>query len=570
MAPRIGTLVVIALMSLRAVAADAPGQAPATVPTDNLARQIAASVPDQPTVRPARPRKLLVIGRNDTHPPVAAAAMMLEIMARKTGAFSATFSDGKDLTPEDLRKYDAFVINNLHGYDPFDGPKKAELQNWLRECVGTGRGLVGLHAATLAWMDWKDYGDMIGAYYFDWPWKGQEKVTIKLDDPDHPVNAAFGGKEFAIADEIYQFREPYSRDKLHILASLDMDKSPRHGTRKDNDYAVSWVNGYGYGGRVFYTVLGHNNETYCNPVFVQHVLDGIQFAIGDLPGETVPTARLEAMRGNVPKKATAKPLAQRKLLIYGYPSGGQHEMGIRGVLLSLEMIGKQTGAWETVASSEGAILTTEKLKAFDAVVLNNCGNNLPNCDPAVAQQALLEYVQSGKGLMAFHTTAVLPGWNLKELPDKEPEKSFREMIGACFASHPFATPATLRVEDPLGSLSGGFGGKSSWRIAFFDEIYSFREPYSRSKLRVLLSVETAGLPRIDPKAERPDGDYAIAWIKCCGKGRVFYSALGHGVEVYTDGQYLRFIADAAQFVLGDLPADTTPIPLATRKNEPGK
>jgi len=61
---------------------------------------------------------------------------------------------------------------------------------------------------------------------------------------------------------------------------------------------------------------------------------------------------------------------------------------------------------------------------------------------------------------------------------------------------------------------------------------------------------------------RPDGDYPIAWIKSYGAGRVFYSALGHDIFTYTDAQYLQFLADATQFVLGDIKAETASIPLA--------
>ncbi|MGA2619590.1 MAG: ThuA domain-containing protein [Thermoguttaceae bacterium] len=557
------TMVILAaVLSLLPMAA--AGEA-ATGLNEQLSRKIDVAVPDHPTVKPTHSRKVLVLGREDTHPPVKAAAKMLELMARKTGAFTATFSDGTGLKPESFLQFDAVIVNNLHGYDPFAGPRKTELQDQLREFVGNGRGLVGIHAATLAWFDWQDYGAMIGAYYVDWPWKGREEVTVKIEDPTHPVNAAFGGKPFTIADEVYQFREPYSRDKLHVLLSLDTARSPKAGTRKDGDYAVSWVKNYGYGGRVFYTVLGHNNETYTRPAVVRHILDGIQFAIGDLTGERVPSAALAALRKNLPRQATARPSARRKLLVYGLPPGGQHEMGMRGLELALEGIGKQTGAWETVLSYDGTMLTPEKLAPFDALVLNNCGNGLPGVESLeTTEKVLLEHVRGGKGLMAIHTTTVF--LNSGKPVANETEKAFREMIGGCFSGHPYATPLTLKVEDPGGPLSAAFGGRTGWKIPFVDELYSFKEPYSRERVRVLLSIDTSGLPKLDPSvartAARADGDYAIAWIRSYGAGRVFQSALGHGVETYADVQYLRFLADATQFVLGDLKADTKPLPLS--------
>ena len=62
------------------------------------------------------------------------------------------------------------------------------------------------------------------------------------------------------------------------------------GKRPDKDYAVSWIRQYGQG-RVFYTTLGHAVETYWNPLFLQHILAGVQFAIGDLEGDTTPAQR---------------------------------------------------------------------------------------------------------------------------------------------------------------------------------------------------------------------------------------------------------------------------------------
>jgi len=142
---------------------------------------------------------------------------------------------------------------------------------------------VGIHAATAAFQNWPEYGEMMGGYYGGHIY---QEVVIKLDDPQHPINACFGGKPWRINDEIYIFREPYSRKRLHVLLSLDLDRMADPGKRSDKDYAVSWISQYGQG-RVFYTTLGHAAETYWNPLFLRHVLAGIQFAIGDLPATDV-------------------------------------------------------------------------------------------------------------------------------------------------------------------------------------------------------------------------------------------------------------------------------------------
>ncbi len=125
---------------------------------------------------------------------------------------------------------------------------------------------------------------MMGGYYGG---HIEAEVAIKIEEPGHPLVACFVGKPFRIRDEVYIFGPPYSRESLRVLASLDLSAMPDPGKRADKDYAVSWVRAYGEG-RVFYTTLGHALETYSNPLFLRHLLAGIQFATGDLAAEARP------------------------------------------------------------------------------------------------------------------------------------------------------------------------------------------------------------------------------------------------------------------------------------------
>jgi type 1 glutamine amidotransferase len=103
-----------------------------------------------------------------------------------------------------------------------------------------------------------------------------------------------------VTDEIYQFTVPYSRSRLRVLLSVDAAKTSiildRIGMvhRSDNDFAISWVKSYGKG-RVFYCALGHDHEIFWNPVILQHYLDGIQFALGDLKANTTPSAMIKTV-----------------------------------------------------------------------------------------------------------------------------------------------------------------------------------------------------------------------------------------------------------------------------------
>jgi HEAT repeat protein len=135
---------------------------------------------------------------------------------------------------------------------------------------------------------------MMGGYFNAHPWN--EDVGVKLDDPGHPLLRGFRGQPFVVADEIYQFKEPYSRDKLRVLLSLDVnrtDMTKKTIKRTDGDFAVAWIQEYGKG-RVFYFSLGHRNEIFWNEPVMQCYLDGIQYALGDLTCDATPSSQLSA------------------------------------------------------------------------------------------------------------------------------------------------------------------------------------------------------------------------------------------------------------------------------------
>ena len=95
-----------------------------------------------------------------------------------------------------------------------------------------------------------------------------------------------------MADQAFQLQEPVLRDRLHVLLRIDADKTgpPRRvlAVRKqDMDFPMSWIRRHGKG-RVFYTGLGHGPDVFSNPQLLQHVLAGIQYALGDLSADDTP------------------------------------------------------------------------------------------------------------------------------------------------------------------------------------------------------------------------------------------------------------------------------------------
>lgn len=95
-------------------------------------------------------------------------------------------------------------------------------------------------------------------------------------------------------DEFYHFLPtgPYSREKLRVLLAVDTERSEtsNEGIRPDRDYGLSWIKRVGKG-RVFYIALGHTPTFFATPALAEHVLAGIQFALGDLDADATPSAK---------------------------------------------------------------------------------------------------------------------------------------------------------------------------------------------------------------------------------------------------------------------------------------
>jgi hypothetical protein len=243
------------------------------------------------TVKAGRTHRLLIVGlaAAGKHESTPAAIQAIAAMGRKTGAFEAAEAeDAGVFNATFLAKFDAICLVNCNGNLFTDGASKTALLDFVRG----GKGLVGIHATAGAFPAWPEFAQMLGATYGGNP---LHRASIKVDDPGSPLTAAFGGKGFGVGEELYSFKDPYSRDRLHVLLSVDVENSGpaamRRGTRPDNDYALSWIKDYGRG-RVFYCALGHDTATYSDPVMLAHYLAGIRFAIGDLKADTTPSAKL--------------------------------------------------------------------------------------------------------------------------------------------------------------------------------------------------------------------------------------------------------------------------------------
>jgi type 1 glutamine amidotransferase len=210
-------------------------------------------------------------------------------------------------TPENLAQYDAVLFESTTQLKFKDPAQREALLNFVKG----GKGFIGIHAASDNFPTWPEAVEMIGGQFDGHPWtaggsgpKESDGWSMKVDDPDHPINKSFGGKGFVLKDEIYQIKGPYSRDTHRVLLSLDMSKPSTKapikngkkgqawGGRADGDHAISWIKRYGEG-RVFYCSLGHRKEIYWDKPVLEHYLAGIQYALGDFKVDDTPSAKLD-------------------------------------------------------------------------------------------------------------------------------------------------------------------------------------------------------------------------------------------------------------------------------------
>ncbi len=260
-------------------------------------QQIDAAIPRQAPAKPARPRKLLVtdIQMYSGHSTIPHGNHMLELMAKYTGAFEPTFSNDQDLLKyPKIKEFDAVFFNNVCGMVHNDPDVREGLLRFARE----GGGIGGNHAVTYANNHWPEFAEMMGG------WSGAhhvEEQVLKIDDPTSPLMKPFGSEPFTHTDEFYIFPpySPYSREKQHVLMSIDVERSDRATagrfcvdcTRPDQDYGVAWVKAYGKG-RTYFTPLGHTTIMYTDKRWTGHLLAAIQYILGDLDTDATPSAKV--------------------------------------------------------------------------------------------------------------------------------------------------------------------------------------------------------------------------------------------------------------------------------------
>ena len=179
-----------------------------------------------------------------------------------------TTEDASFFTEDVLKNYSTVVFLNTTG-DVLDYPQQADFERYIQ----AGGGYVGIHAATDTEYDWAWYNKLAGAHFNGHPKIQEAKMNVL--EKNHPATAMLDDT-WTKTDEWYNFKNIYPEIKVLI----DMDESSYEGgTHGEDQHPMAWFHEFD-GGRAFYTGMGHTDETFQDSVFLQHLLGGIEYAIG--------------------------------------------------------------------------------------------------------------------------------------------------------------------------------------------------------------------------------------------------------------------------------------------------
>ena len=243
---------------------------------------------------------------------------------------------------------------------------------------------------------------------------------------------------------------------------------------------------------------------------------------------------------------------KKRLLAIGAVKGFQHD-SVSHALATIERLGQESGIYDTYIRTDTQLITKKKftkdniknLDYFDAVLFYTTGELDMDDDQ---KKDLLAFIhEDGKGFVGVHSaTDTFYKW-----------PGYGDMIGGYFDQHPWNVfDAPVIVEDQ------NFPGMKSFPREFVikDEIYQEKD-FSRDKVRVLARLDASKIDLANPRVHRTDKDFAVAWAREYGKGRVFYSTFGHRAESWDRPDVQKMYLEAIKWAMGLTQADATPRPM---------
>jgi type 1 glutamine amidotransferase len=271
------------------------------------------------------------------------------------------------------------------------------------------------------------------------------------------------------------------------------------------------------------------------------------WAIAQQPGPPVTPAQAEQGRGGRGRGPGRGPRTRKAVLAWADTRNGvaQHDSTSHALAL-IERLGYESGMWDTYIRTDSSIVSYKPLMTTGQPASG--GPSLANVDAIFflghrdiqlddqQKNDLLKFVHDeGKGFVGAHVAlTAMASW---------PE--FVEMLGGTYDEHPWNTAAgTIINEDPSFPATKQFPAT----FPFTDEFYQAKG-FSRDKSHVLLRLDLSKMPP-NPNLRATNGDFPLAWARMYGKGRVFYSSLGHDAKTWDNPDVYHMYFEAIRWALG--------------------
>jgi hypothetical protein len=469
-----------------------------------------------PFFKPGAIRVLILSGRNN-HDWRTTTPFLRKVLV-ESGRFDVRVEEEPmGITEATLAAYDVLVLD-------YDGPRWGEAtEKAVENFVKSGKGLVGIHAASYAFTglevlgdnhrpmglkepSWPEYLKMLGGWWVEGPPKTghapRHCFTVKLLDREHPI--VKGMKEsFVVSDELYHTLQ--MSPQAHVLASA-FDDPANGGTGKQEP--MIWTVNYGKG-RVMYTALGHDVAAMQETGFVNTFLRGTEWAA---------TGRVTLPADASAAKTEAKPI--QVLVVTG---GHEYPTTFYTVFEGADDL-----HWDHAVSNHEAFRNDFRSK-YDVLVLYDLSNEITEAEKA----HLRDFVESGKGIVVLHhAIADYQSW----------EWWYKEVVGGKYLLQPEGnTLASAYKHDEEQCIKVVAKHPITARLGtlhLWDETY--KGMWISPDVKVLL------------RTDNPLSDGPVAWISPYAKSRVVYIQLGHGETAHRHPAYRTLVQDAIRWSAGRL------------------
>lgn len=236
----------------------------------------------------------------------------------------------------------------------------------------------------------------------------------------------------------------------------------------------------------------------------------------------------------------AVPSGKPAMLVFEHSNGFRDAPSVAAAQAALRAIAERRG-WTFVFTSNPGDITPANLRQFKAVFWNNVSGDVLTLGQ---RSALRSWIEGGGGFTAIHGSGGDPLFVWDWYADT--------LIGARFTGHVDEhQTARIIVDDGASPITKGIS--RDWSM--LEEWYSFEKSPRGPGTNVLLSLDEASYEPTSAMRDLRMGDHPIAWTRCVGRGRSFYSAIGHRPETYSNPDHVRLLEQAISWTMGLVPSD---------------